>query len=48
MSEDNNLINTRILERVRRILDVFDRARENIDSEILREVIIPTIVVIGD
>ena len=33
---------------MRRVLDVYDRARESIDSNVLREVIIPTIVVIGD
>ena len=35
-------------DKVRQILDVYDRARENIDSNVLKEVTIPTIVVIGD
>ena len=43
-----NALNSRIDEQVRRVLDVYDRARESIDSNVLREVIIPTIVVIGD
>lgn len=45
---DENALNSRIDEQVRRVLDVYDRARENIDSGVLKEVIIPTIVVIGD
>lgn len=45
---ESNALNDRIEEEVRRVLDVYDRARENIDSSVLREIIIPTIVVIGD
>lgn len=45
---ESNALNDRIEEEVRRVLDVYDRARENIDSNVLREIIIPTIVVIGD
>lgn len=44
---EENALNTRIEEQVRKILDVYDRARENIDANVLREVVIPTIVVIG-
>jgi len=47
MVEENNALNIRIEEQVRRILDVYDRARENIDASVLKEVVIPTIVVIG-
>ena len=45
---ESNALNDRIEEEVRRVLDVYDRARENIDSNVLREIVIPTIVVIGD
>ena len=47
MVEVENALNIRIEEQVRRILDVYDRARENIDASVLKEVDIPTIVVIG-
>ena len=47
MVEVENALNNRIEEQVRRILDVYDRARENIDANVLKEVVIPTIVVIG-
>ena len=43
-----NQFNSQINEQVRKILDVFDRARENLDSNTLRDVVVPTIVVIGD
>ena len=47
-SIENNALNDKIDLQVRRILDVYDRARMNIDSGVIRDVIIPTIVVIGD
>ena len=43
-----NALNRRIEEQVRQVLDVYDRARENIASDVLEAVVIPTIVVIGD
>ena len=47
-AEVANALNDKIEEEVRRVLDVYDRARENLDSNVLKEILIPTIVVIGD